>query len=68
VRVVESDDRFFPRMIDHVSKAASEPCQDREACLIRLHLIIQYNPSKLDLYPATIIYVYISILMVLVFA
>jgi hypothetical protein len=38
--VVESDDRFFPRMIDHVSKAASEPCQDREACLIRPHLFI----------------------------
>ena len=34
----ESDDRFFPRMIDHVSKAASDSSQDREARLIRCFL------------------------------
>ena len=34
-RVVESDDRFFPRMIDHVSSLAPNSSQDCGACLIR---------------------------------
>ena len=40
---VEGDDRFFPRMIDHVSKIASDSSQDREACLIR-HTLSLYSP------------------------
>ena len=35
---IENDDRFFPRMIDHVLKSVSSSCQDYETSLIPFYL------------------------------
>ena len=59
--MVESDDRFFPRMIDRVSRAASGSSQDREACLIRPPPTHSLTPFFLSLSPYSIAYPLVSV-------